>query len=197
MIKFPREKALLFNKINRAIECEDYDVVFKHKNELMECFSEFEKTDIYIGLIKALFYKEHYQDVVIITDELLRRDYERYEIYFYLVFSCIALNDIFTPNMILKKYKILNILEVKNLWNDEGTYSSALNLENDLKKAVIAARFIIELIKEYNYGVSGEDGYLGLRVFELINSLLEIGYDKYLINELTDIANLIFVAYNI
>ena len=196
MIQFPNEKALVYNKVIKALECEDYDVVYKCKKELMDSFNELSSTEIYVGLIKSLFYKEHYNDVIMVTEELWKKGYERYEIIFYVVFSSIALDDIYIGYSIVRKYNLLKEQEIKFIMSECGTYSSSMKYPMDITKCVISASFIEELVKEVTTGVDEQDGYLGLRVFEFINSLLELGCDMEIINELIDISNLIFIAYN-
>ena len=53
MIEFPKEILILYKVINDAIECDDYDVIYKNKDIIIDSFEYFKNTDIYVYLIKA------------------------------------------------------------------------------------------------------------------------------------------------
>lgn len=85
----------------------------------------------------------------------------------------------------------MNEDEIRNLWNQEGTYSSSLCYEIGVQKATIITRFICELhsIDGLYDEENGEN--IVVRIYELINILNEIGFSREIIMELTDIANMI------
>ena len=78
-------------------------------------------------------------------------------------------------------------------WNDEATYSSLINLNDDVKKTGVIAKFLKELLKESSINDNLEEGYIGIRYFELVNTLWEIGFSKEFVKELINIANMIFI----
>ena len=197
MIEFPKEVAKLYKVINDAIACDDYDIIYKNKDLLIDSFEYFKNTDVYVYLVKSYFYKEKHESVVMFVAELLRKEYERLENYYYLVLSCLTLEDVYQGASIIKKSKLLNQPENKIYWDDEATYSSLINCEDEVKKTNLMVKFLMELVKEITFGDCNEEGYIGLRYFELVNTLLEIGFNEEFIKELINIANMIFVNENI
>lgn len=193
MIEFPKEILSLNRIINDAIDCDDYDVIYKNKDLINDSFEYFKNTDIYVYLVKSYFYKEKYESVIMLVTELLRKEYERLECYYFLILSCLAVEDVYQGASIVKKSRLLNSPEIVIYWNDEATYSSLINCDDDLKKAGLMVQFLMELVKEITFGAPKEDGYIGLRYFELVNTLLEIGFSEEFIKELINIANVIFV----
>lgn len=188
MIKCHNDSKLTIEKINNAIEADDFDIVYKYKDLLMELFNELKDSDIYVSLVKAVFYKEKYQDVIDLATELYNLEYERYEIIYYVVFSSIAINDLYVALSILKRYKIMNEEDVKVLWNDEAIYSTVCNCELGLKKASISVKFL----RDYSRALSDDIDYPVIAIYDLINTLNEVGFDKDIVRELTDIANMLF-----
>lgn len=197
MIEFPREIFVLHKTINDAVDCEDYDIIYKNKDLIIDSFEYFKNTDIYVYLVKAYFFKEKYESVITLVTELLKKEYERLDCYYYLVLSCLALEDVYQGVSIIKKSRLLNSPEYAIYWNDEATYSSLINCEDSLKKTGLFVKFLMELVKEITFGDSKEVGYIGLRYFELVNTLFEIGFNEEFIKELINIANVIFVSENI
>ena len=193
MIKFPKEEAIIFREINQALECEDYDVIYRFKDKVIDSYEVFKNSDIYIALIKAMFYKGKYESVVSLVTSLQQKEYEKLEIYFYLLCSCLALEDIYQAASVVRKSSILNSNEVKMYWDEEATYSSILNCDKKVKKTYVMLRFMRELLKEISMNDNLEDGYVGIRYFELVNTLWEIGYEEAFVKELIEIANEIFV----
>ena len=175
------------NKINNAIEADDFDIVYKYKDLLMKSFNELKNSDIYVSLIKAVFYKEKYQDVIDLAIELYNLEYERFEIIYYVVFSSIAINDLYVALSLLRKYKIMNEEDIKIYWNEEAIYSNVCNCELSLKKAALSAKFLKDLAK----GLDDEENHPVIAIYELINTLNEVGFDKDIIRELNDIASLL------
>ncbi len=197
MIQFPKEQGKLYKIINDAIDCEDYDVIYKNKDLIIDSFEYFKNTDIYLYLVKAVFFKEKYESVITLVTELLKKEYERLENYYYLVLSCFALEDVYQGASVIKKSSLLNLPENVIYWNDEATYSSLINADLSLMKTGLMVKFLMELVKEITFGSSKEEGYIGLRYFELVNTLWEIGFNESFIKELINIANVIFVSENI
>ena len=62
---------------------------------------------------------------------------------------------------------------IKDLWNYESTYSTAINYEMGIQKAVIMTRFLNEL-HDIDRMESGECDPLVVRIYELINILNDI-----------------------
>ena len=187
MIMSANEVAL---KSLRAIECDDLDVIYSLKDSLLKYYEELKNKDIYISLVKSCFFKQKFDEVIKLTEDLFEKNYERYEIFYYLILACLAENDIFRALSFLRKYRIMNQNGIKDLWNHEGTYSTALNYSLDIQKAVIMTRFLNEL-HDIDGMESGQGDPLVVRIYELINILNEIGFGIELIKELTDIANMI------
>lgn len=193
MIEFPKESAKLFHIINEAEKCDDFDVIYNYKNQIINSFEIFKSTNIYCLLAKAMFFKEKYSSVVSLVTDLQNKEYEKIEMYFYLIAACLALEDILYASMLIKKSKLMNSNDICIYWNDDATYSSLINCEDDLKKTCIFAKFLKELLKEVALNDCIEDGYIGIRYFELVNTLLEIGFSEDFIKELIEIANVIFM----
>ena len=77
--------------------------------------------------------------------------------------------------------------DIKIQWNEEAIYSNVCNCELSLKKAALSAKFLKDLAK----GLDDEENHPVIAIYELINTLNEIGFDKDIIRALTDIASLL------
>ncbi len=193
MIEFPKEQALIYKDVLKAIECDDYDIIYRYKDKIIDSYEVFKNTDIYVELVKAMFYKEKYESVISLVSSLQNKEYEEIEIYFYLIISCLAVEDVFQAASVIRKSKIMNSRECIIYWNEEATYSSLINCEEKIKKVAVMAKFLKELLKEISINEHLEEGYIGIRYFELTNTLWEIGFSIEFIKELINTANVIFV----
>jgi len=193
MIEFPKSEAVLYKKVNDALECDDFDLIYKCKDEIIKSYNIFKHTNIFVSLVKSMFYKEKYTSVVSLVTDLQIKEYEKNEMYFYLIASCLALEDIYQAASVVKKSKLMNSADFVIYWNDEATYSSLINCSDDIRKTGVIAKFLKELLKETSINDNLEEGYIGIRYFELVNTLWEIGFPEEFIKELIDIANVIFM----
>jgi len=193
MIEFPKKEALIFKQVNDALECDDYDVIYRLKDEIIKSFEILKNTNVFVSLVKSMFYKEKYTSVISLVTDLQIKEYEKNEMYYYLIISCLALEDIYQAASVIKKSKLMNSADFIIYWNDEATYSSLINLNDDVKKTGVIAKFLKELLKESSINDNLEEGYIGIRYFELVNTLWEIGFSKEFVKELINIANMIFI----
>ena len=70
MIEFPKKEALIFKQVNDALECDDYDVIYRLKDEIIKSFEILKNTNVFVSLVKSMFYKEKYTSVISLVTDL-------------------------------------------------------------------------------------------------------------------------------
>lgn len=196
-MKFPVEIAKIVGNVKRAVESEDYLKIYKLKDEMFLNFDDLKETKIFDELVKSAFYLKLYDEVILIGEELLKREYESHEELYYVLFSTLANNDIYHSLSIIKRSKILLHPTMKEfLISDGANYSTLLKISNK-NQSVLLLLIIVNLINgllvEVTLGMDMTLEYIFGRLLELIDQLYELGYPKTIIDELTEKVKMIFL----
>lgn len=194
-MRFPREKALIINKINEYKNNEDYYAIAKMKNLILENYRQCD-AEIYEDLIRATFAIGNYDETILIGNDLIAKNVETFTVIYYSLLASLGNNDIYQAKSIIKNSRLLNGGEIKNLYSKEGAnYSRLLAYSQSLPSlamALIIVNFIEGLARELVNGIEIDGEYLLFRFFDLLNMLYEIGYPPKIIRELAKIMKIIF-----
>ncbi|MFY9537502.1 MAG: hypothetical protein WBL47_03330 [Bacilli bacterium] len=194
-MRFPREKALIINKINEYKNNEDYYAIAKMKNLILENYRQCD-AEIYEDLIRATFAIGNYDETILIGNDLIAKNVETFTVIYYSLLASLGNNDIYQAKSIIKNSRLLNGGEIKNLYSKEGAnYSRLLAYSQSLPSlamALIIVNFIEGLARELVNGIEIDGEYLLFRFFDLLNMLYEIGYPPEIIRELAKIMKIIF-----
>ncbi len=194
-MKFPKLKAQLTIKIDSLLKENDYQSIYKLKEEIL---NELEDLDNYCfnSLVKSSFYLRKYDQVIILYFEFLKNNIETDEILYYTLLAHIALVDIYQALSIINKSSILNDSSILEYLEVDGANYSNLIKTNKLAKekqlVILITNFIKGIARELANNITIDQEYILLRLFDLINTLYEIGYYDELIQELLDVLKIIF-----
>lgn len=197
IIKFPKGKAQVINKIYEAYDDEKYNVVCSFKDELIESVDLFKDTDVLDILLESYFELFLFEEVVMVADELLKKGYESFSMLYLALLSNIALVDIYQAKSLIKRSKILNDESIKPFFLKEGAnYSNILSLRSDVFYEASLCLLIVNFVNEVSTEMLGEievdKEYLLYRFFDLINMVYELGYDISIIKELEHVLRIVF-----
>ena len=134
------------------------------------------------------FLNEEYEKCIDTYKDEIKEEKENLGDAYYMLASVIASNDIYLGLSIIKKSKLLNMVDITTYLDKEGANLINLLVESDdMKKVVILLMFI-------NSHKDGDmnDVEVGLSFFEMIDSLYEIGYSSNIIKELTSVGHMLF-----
>ena len=134
------------------------------------------------------FLNEEYEKCIDTYKDEIKEEKENLGDAYYMLASVIASNDIYLGLSIIKKSKLLNMVDITTYLDKEGANLINLLVESDdMKKVVILLMFI-------NSHKDGDmnDVEVGLSFFEMIDSLYEIGYSSNIIKEMTSVGHMLF-----
>jgi len=192
---FPKNKALIKSKIEDYKKTSDYFSIFKMKDTILENYKECDY-DIYEELIKATFSIGNFDEVILIGNDFIYKGIESFSLIYYFLLSCIANNDIYQAKSIIRKSKVLNVNEIKNLYKEDGAnYTKLLNYTYSFPSIVLSlviVNFVEGLMREVGSGINIDNEYLLFRFFDLLNMLYEIGYPHEIVLKLSNAMKIIF-----
>lgn len=196
-MKFPVEIAKIYSIVKRAEESEDYLKIYKLKDEMFSNFEDFKETQVFDELVKSAFYLKLYDEVILIGEELLKREYESHKELYYVLLATLANNDIYHSLSIIKRSKILLHPTMKEfLISDGANYSTLLKISNKNQNVLlllIIVNLINGLLVEVTLGMNMTLEYIFVRLLELIDQLYELSYPKTIVDELTEKVKMIFL----
>ncbi|MCK9536494.1 MAG: hypothetical protein M0R05_02710 [Bacilli bacterium] len=194
-MRFPKEKALIINKMNDYKKASDYYSIAQMKNQILDNYQECD-TEIYEDLIRATFAIGNYDETILIGNDLITKNVETFTVIYYSLLAALGNDDIYQAKSLIKKSRLLSSGEIKNLYEKDGAnYSYLLAYSHSLTSitlALIVVNFVEGLIREMASGVVIDHEYLLFRFFDLINMLYEIGYPPEIIRELSKVMKIIF-----
>ena len=194
-MRFPKEKVVITSKINDLTKIKDYFGITKLKDEILHNYQVLD-TSIYSKLIHANYIIGNYDQVIMISNDLMSKGIETFEIIYYTILSMIANTDIYQAMSYIKRSKILNLEDIKEFHSEDGAnYSNLLNFSATLSSSTLAllmVNFVEGLSREMTGNLDVDKEYLLFRFFDLINMVYEIGYPLEIIEELTRAIKLIF-----
>ncbi len=199
IIKFPKEEIVLVKEITEAFNNNNYELVIKYKDKILEYFDFLclSNPEIFLYLVISLFNLRKFQDVILINDEFFKRNYESFHIYFYVFASYLSFHDIFQAVQLIYRSKILQDESIRYYYSEDNTnFFNIFHLSKELYDmcgdCLILVNFILELSKERILIKNRDDGYFVFRYFDLLNGLYEIGYEAEIINKIENTFNTAF-----
>lgn len=187
-IKFPKEETLIVQKIKNAYITHDYDsIIEEYDNVLNYCdFICNYYEDIILILIECLFNRRMFDQIILLVEELRKKEHESCEWYYYAFASLIANEDLYYIKSMIAKSSLLNDNAIKYYINDEGAdYASIIGLHYELLNTVGPCLLLINFINEIfvetlNKEISKD--YLMMRFFDLLNLLYEYGVEENILD---------------
>lgn len=197
IIKFPKEKTQLINRIYDAYELDDYALIYSFKEDLVASISSLPDERVYDILLEATFNLYLFEDVIMIGDEYIKQGYESFDLYYYALLSYIALVDIYQAKNLIRRSKLLNSEGIKYFYSHEGAnYSNILGLSYGLFEQAALCLLVINFVSEVASEMAGDiivdQEYLLYRFFDLINMVYELGYEDDIIVELERVLKIVF-----
>lgn len=206
-LKFPKEIKEVYEALNyynqkMYSKCvsvlKEIDIVDKYKENEVIRYTNIFDTNILDAYIESLYRTNNFEKLVIISEELLKNEYESYLVNYYTILAYLGLFDLFSINSYLKRSANIKqyIGQIQNL---ESSYSSYLNLSGYEQKVFILLNFVSELSREIytpTSSVSLNNEYLLTRFYDLINLLNDYGFDSNIIINFTDDISNLFVYSN-
>jgi hypothetical protein len=197
VMKFPKEKAQLVNRIIDAYENENYHLVISYKDEILSNFEVVKDEKVFEMLLEAYFNFYSFDDVIMIGDELIKNAYESFDMYYYMLLSLIALTDIYQAKNLIRKSLLLNGEGIKYYYTVDGAnYSNILGLSFGLfvqaAPCLLIVNYVSEVAKEMAGDITLDHEYLLFRFFDLINMIYELGYEDDIVLKLEKALKIIF-----
>lgn len=197
IIKFPKEKIKTLNEIYEAFDARDFKKITTYKDILLTSVDEFADTDAFDLLVEAFFELHGFEEIITIGDELFKQAYESIEVLFHMLASFLALNELYQAKTIIRRSKILNMPEAKEVMAKENAnFSKILALSRsyflDMAPCLLLANLINGLIEEEAKGVEINMKMILMRYFDMINMIYEFGYDDEVIDKIEMVARIIF-----
>lgn len=197
-MKFPVESVKLSSKIKTYVFREEYDKVYKLKDEILnnlEYFKEFDN-EVLDDLIASTYLVGDIDRCILLSEELMNKEYESFMQIYYMILSYLSNEDIFGSLAMMRKSKILKDPETKSYYDsEEAHYSSLLRFDSDTYKALalVLCNFVIELSKESVFVKKIDKEYLFYRFFDVVNLLNEYGFSNNLVLKLSDDIRNVFI----
>lgn len=195
-MKFPKEKARLLYLVQEALEEDDYFSIYKLKDEMFGAFGELKNTTIFDSLLHATFQIAHFDGIILISDELMKKDYESWDLIYYTLLAFLANQEIYQAMLFIKRNGYLNSTEYGIYHGSEGAnYSNILHLDvknHSLILALIMTNFMEGLAKEMLGDMKIDQEYHLYRMFDLLNLIYELGYPLEFITKLTEVMKIIY-----
>lgn len=197
IIKFPRNKVNLMNKIYDAYDAKDYRLVVSYKHEVLEYFDDLKNDDIFTIILESYFDLSAFEELITFGDQLIRFGFEDFDLYFYMLASLIALQDIYQAKNLIRKSKLLNEEGIKFYHINEGAnYSNILNLSEELFDQAAPCLLLVNYVNEVSKEIAGDaevdHEYLLFRFFDLINMIYELGYYYEVILKMDRVLMIVF-----
>lgn len=197
VIKFPKEKTQLYNQVLDFYDQKNYKGIYLMKDRLLDALPLISNTLLVDVLIEATFKLYLFEETIMLGDELIKRQYESYDMYYFMLLSYIGLVDIYQAKALINRSKLLNEPEFKKFYQTEGAnYTNILSLDAETFYSTCCLLLIINYINEVAKEMAGDieidKEYLLFRFFDLINMVYEIGYDHTIIQELEEDMKVIF-----
>jgi hypothetical protein len=197
VIKFPKSKVNLMNKIYSAYDEADYRKVVSFKSEVLEYYADLKSEDIFEIILESYFELSAFEEVITFGDELIKQGYEDFELYFYMLASYIAIVDIYQAKSLIRRSKILNQDDIKFYYSNEGAnYTNILNLSDEIFELAAPCLLLVNFITEVSKEIAGDfevdHEYLLYRFFDLINLVYELGYEYEIIHKLDRVIKIVF-----
>ncbi len=195
-MKFPKEKVRIIQIVNSYKKNQDYHAIIMMKEEIMKQIEELQDTQVIDDLLMSMFYMNHYDELIILGEELNKKEYESWTGLYYLLLACLGNSDIFYGMSIIKRSKILLDEKIKEFYSEDGLSYLSIGLTNKLttteKLGLILVNFMEGLlVTPQNKFVINKE-FLAIRVLEMLDTLYELGSSEEIINELTDKIKMIF-----
>ncbi len=195
-MKFPKEKVRIIQIVNSYKKNQDYHAIIMMKEEIMKQIEELQDTQVIDDLLMSMFYMNHYDELIILGEELNKKEYESWTGLYYLLLACLGNSDIFYGMSIIKRSKILLDEKIKEFYSEDGLSYLSIGLTNKLttteKLGLILVNFMEGLfVPSQNKFVMNKE-FLAIRVLEMLDTLYELGSSEEIINELTDKIKMIF-----
>lgn len=197
IIKFPRNKVNLMNKIYDAYDSKNFRLVVSYKIEVLEYFDDLKNEDIFNIVLESYFELAAFEEVISFGDELIKKGYEDFDLYFYMLASLIAVQDIYQAKNLIRKSRLLNEEGIKFYHTNEGAnYSNILTLSEEIfdqaAPCLLLVNFIHEVSKEIAGDAEVDHEYLLFRFFDLINMIYELGYYYEVILKMDRVLMIVF-----
>ena len=195
-MKFPKEKVRIIQIVNSYKKNQDYHAIIMMKEDIMKQIEELQDTQVIDDLLMSMFYMNHYDELIILGEELNKKEYESWTGLYYLLLACLGNSDIFYGMSIIKRSKILLDEKIKEFYSEDGLSYLSIGLTNKLttteKLGLILVNFMEGLfVPSQNKFVMNKE-FLAIRVLEMLDTLYELGSSEEIINELTDKIKMIF-----
>lgn len=197
IIKFPKNKVNLMNKVYDAYNDEDYRLVLSYKNEVLEYFDEYQEEEVFQIICESYFELSAFEECVSFGEQLIKLGYEDFEVYFYMIASLIALVDIFKAKSLIMRSKLLNEEGVAFYHSKDGAnYSNIISLSDELFEQAAPCLLLVNYINEVSREIAGDieidKEYLLFRMFDLINLIYELGYESEIITMMDRVLKIVF-----
>ena len=197
-MKFPVESVKLSSRIKTYVSREEYEKVYKLKDEVLNNLEYFKKFDneVLDDLIASTYLVGDIDRCILLSEELMKKEYESFIQIYYMILSYLSNEDIFGSLAMMRKSKILKDPETKSYYDsEEAHYSSLLSFDSDTYKALalVLCNFVIELSKESVFVKKIDKEYLFYRFFDVVNLLNEYGFSNNLVLKLSDDIRNVFI----
>lgn len=195
-MKFPKEKVRIIQIVNSHKKNRDYRAIIMMKEDIMKQIEELQDTKVVDDLMMSMFYLNRYDELIILGEELNKKEYESWRELYYLLLACLGNSDIFYGMSIIKRSKILSDAKIKEFYRDDGSNYLNIGFTNELKTieklVLILVNFIegIIVITQNKFVVDKE--FLAIRILEMLDTLYELGSPAEIIEELTDKIKMMF-----
>lgn len=197
ILKFPKDKAQYINLLKELKNNEDYYSIIKLSDRLWENFELLKDTDVFDYLSMAYFELGNYHEVVRIYHSLFNKNKESFTILYYTLASLIANQDVYQGMHIIKTSNVLKEPTLEVFISREGAnYNNLSNLDADAFGDVVLVLLLVNFFEaiareSLSQGISRD--YLLFRFYDMINIILEIGFEDRIINDLNELSQKIFI----
>lgn len=195
-MKFPKEKVRIIQIVNSHKKNRDYRAIIMMKEDIMKQIEELQDTKVVDDLMMSMFYLNRYDELIILGEELNKKEYESWRELYYLLLACLGNSDIFYGMSIIKRSKILSDAKIKEFYRDDGSNYLNIGFTNELKTieklVLILVNFIEGLIVITQNKFVVDKEFLAIRILEMLDTLYELGSPEEIIEELTDKIKMMF-----
>ena len=181
-MKFPKEKVRIIQIVNSHKKNRDYRAIIMMKEDIMKQIEELQDTKVVDDLMMSMFYLNRYDELIILGEELNKKEYESWRELYYLLLACLGNSDIFYGMSIIKRSKILSDAKIKEFYRDDGSNYLNIGFTNELKTieklVLILVNFIEGLIVIAQNKFVVDKEFLAIRILEMLDTLYELGDRK-------------------